>query len=78
MAPKTSGIKNVDQWKSVELGTAAAAVAYELLGPGRFCVLKIFRGADFDAFLAGLKNDWDVRVKRLRPAATGASKSISS
>lgn len=64
MAPKTSGIKDIDQWKSVELCTAATHLARDLLLPGKTCVLKVFRGADFDAFLSALKNDWDVRVRK--------------
>jgi len=64
-APSTSGVKDVDQWKSVELCQAVLAVATRFLRPGGSCAMKIFRGADFDAFLREIKSVgiWgDVRV----------------
>ncbi|OGJ55708.1 hypothetical protein A3D88_04295 [Candidatus Peribacteria bacterium RIFCSPHIGHO2_02_FULL_52_16] len=63
LASSTSGIKDVDQWRSIELNQAATALASDILRPGGKCVLKVFRGADFDEFLAGLKLIWDdVRI----------------
>lgn len=58
IAPQTSGIKDVDQWRSIELNQAVLAVAERWLKPGGRCVLKVFRGADFDRFLRNLKRDW--------------------
>ena len=58
LAPKTSGIKDVDQWRSIELSQAVVEVADRFLRPGGYCVMKILRGADFDEFFAQLKNDW--------------------
>lgn len=63
MAPNTSGVKDIDQWKSVALNRAAVAIAQKFLKPLGICVLKVFRGADFDAFLAELKRIFtDVRI----------------
>ena len=55
MAPLTSGIHDIDQWRSVELAEAACAVALQFLKPGGFCVIKIFRGVDFDPFLVKVR-----------------------
>ncbi len=63
-APNTSGIQEVDQWKSVELATAAFAAGEKFLRPGGKIAVKVFRGADFDAFIGTLKIGWrDVKVR---------------
>lgn len=69
IAPNTSGIKDVDQWKSVELAQASLAIAKDILKPNGKCVVKVFRGADFDEFYAGLKFDWQ-DVKNVDVEAT--------
>jgi len=62
-APSTSGIHDVDQWRSIELNQSALAVGKALLKPGGRCVLKVFQGADFDAFLRDVKREWnDVHI----------------
>lgn len=67
LAPKTSGIRDVDQWKSIELSEAVAKLAARLLRPKGRCLLKVLRGADFDAFLANLQRSWNaVRVIRVK------------
>lgn len=58
IAPNTSGVKDMDQWKSVELATASLALTKDLLKPNGKCVVKVFRGADFDEFYKNLKMDW--------------------
>lgn len=58
IAPSTSGVKDVDQWRSVELAQSVFALAREFLRPGGFCAVKIFRGADFDEFLGQVKREW--------------------
>ncbi|NOS67227.1 MAG: RlmE family RNA methyltransferase [Candidatus Peribacteraceae bacterium] len=62
MAPNTSGIKDMDQWKSIELATAALAIGKDILKPNGKCVVKVFRGADFDEFFHNLKMDWQEPV----------------
>lgn len=67
IAPSTSGIRDVDQWRSIELNQTVVAIAERWLKPAGQVVLKIFRGADFDAFLSDLKRDWrDVRLSSPR------------
>lgn len=63
LAPKTSGVKDVDQWRSIELSQAVMHIAESYLRPGGICLMKILRGADFDEFLRDLKrNHRDVRT----------------
>jgi 23S rRNA (uridine2552-2'-O)-methyltransferase len=58
IAPSTSGVKDVDQWRSVELAQIAMDTGMRHLHRGGKAVTKIFRGADFDLFLAKLKIEW--------------------
>jgi len=58
LAPSTSGVKDVDQWRSIELSQAVADIAERFLKPGGTCVIKVLRGADFDGFLRRLKREW--------------------
>ncbi len=58
MAPNTSGIKDMDQWRSIELAQSALAIGKDILKPNGKCVVKVFRGADFDEFFHALKMDW--------------------
>jgi len=58
IAPNTSGIKDVDQWRSIELGQTVIATADRYLRPGGRFVLKVFRGADFDEFLRDIRAQW--------------------
>ncbi len=63
IAPSTTGIKDVDQWESVRLAQAVLEIGRALLSKGGRCVVKIFRGSDFDAFLVETKQAWhDVRI----------------
>lgn len=66
LAPKTSGIKDVDQWRSIELNQAVEAIAKSFLRQGGTCVMKVFRGADFDDFLKGLKRNWKVKTAQVK------------
>lgn len=76
IAPSTSGIRDVDQWRSIELNQAVLAIAERWLKPGGFCVLKVFRGADFDGFLREVKAQWkDVRIATPR-ASRDRSKEV--
>ncbi len=55
IAPSTSGVKDIDQWRSIELSQAVVELAKAHLKPGGTCVMKVFRGADFDEFLSECK-----------------------
>jgi len=73
LAPSTSGVKDVDQWQSVLLSEAVALTASQVLKPGGICVIKIFQGADFDAFFKKMQKSW----KSVRAAHVQASRDRS-
>lgn len=58
IAPNTSGIKDVDQWKSIELSRMVVAFAKRHLKPGGKLVMKVFRGKNFDEFLREVREQW--------------------
>ena len=60
IAPSTSGIKDVDQWRSIELSQKVVAIAEKFLRRGGSVVMKVFRGKDFDAFTRELKERFSV------------------
>ncbi len=60
IAPNTSGIKDVDQWRSIELSQKVVAIAEQYLRRGGAVVMKVFRGKDFDAFTQELKEHFSV------------------
>ena len=68
-APSTTGIRDIDQWQSLELARAVIAIAEHVLKPSGRCVIKVFRGADFDEFLADVKRRW-VKVTMARTKAS--------
>lgn len=55
LAPKTSGVKDIDQWKSIELNQQVVELAKKHLTPKGTVILKIFIGADFQNFIKELK-----------------------
>lgn len=59
LAPSTSGIRDIDQWRSIECSEAVVELAEQFLLPGKYCVMKVLRGADFDEFYGTLKQAWD-------------------
>jgi len=68
-APSTSGIHDIDQWQTLELARSVLAVASLFLRPGGKCVMKVFRGADFDEFLRETKREWD-KLKAVKVEAS--------
>ena len=69
MAPSTSGIKDVDTARSLDLCTAALAVARRFLVPGGTFLCKIFQGADFDAFSRRVKKNFS-KQKIFKPRSS--------
>ena len=69
MAPKTTGKRDVDQYRSYELVMRAAEVADRVLNPQGSFVAKIFQGAEFDAARAHLRTLFE-KVRVIRPKAT--------
>ena len=69
MAPKLSGIKEVDEARAMDLCRAALVCALVLLRPGGTLLLKVFMGAEHKKFLAELRAAFTT-VKTTRPEAT--------
>jgi len=71
LAPKTSGIKGVDQERSLELAQRAWGAAQELLAPEGHFLVKIFEGPDTASLAAQLKKAFR-RFHRVKPAGSRA------
>ena len=69
MAPKTSGQRHADQFRSYELFMRALGLAAEVLRPGGHFVGKIFQGAEFEEARTALRAEFD-KVRIIRPKAT--------
>lgn len=69
MAPNTTGNKNVDAIRSVDLARTAFRLAGELLKPKGAVVAKVFMGQDFQELLAEVKSRF-VRIKSVKPKAS--------
>jgi 23S rRNA (uridine2552-2'-O)-methyltransferase len=72
LAPKTTGIKDTDEARSLTLARKALAVAQARGKAGSSFIAKLFMGGDFDAFRAEVKTLYG-EVKVVRPEATRAS-----
>lgn len=66
MAPATTGMKDVDAARSLELCDMALTVATQRLSPGGSFVCKIFQGGDFDAYVTRVKGHFN-QVKIFKP-----------
>jgi 23S rRNA (uridine2552-2'-O)-methyltransferase len=69
LAPKLSGIRDVDNARCLELNRAALDIAVQLLKPGGHLLLKSFMSDELHAFTRELKNVF-LTVERTRPEAT--------
>ncbi len=69
MAPKTSGQRHADQYRSYELVMRALELTKSVLKPGGSFVAKIFQGAEFDDARASLREVFG-KVRIIRPKAT--------
>jgi 23S rRNA (uridine2552-2'-O)-methyltransferase len=69
LSPNLSGIRDVDQARSLELLLAAIDVCRKLLKPGGTFVSKAFHGGAFDEVHAALKKAF-ATVKVVKPAAS--------
>jgi 23S rRNA (uridine2552-2'-O)-methyltransferase len=70
MAPKTSGIHDLDATRSLELLSVALNVARERLDPGGSFVAKVFMGGDLEGFLTAEVRPSFAQVRQVRPEAT--------
>jgi 23S rRNA (uridine2552-2'-O)-methyltransferase len=71
IAPQASGVGVVDQARSIELAELALAIASKALRPGGAFVVKVFRGEDFDRFIAAARRHYN-KVNVMIPEATRA------
>ena len=69
MAPKTSGQRHADQYRSYELFTRALGLATTVLEPGGHFVGKIFQGQEFEDARNAVRAAF-ARVRIIRPKAT--------
>ena len=69
MAPNISGVAATDQARSLQLAELAADFALAHLNPGGALVVKVFQGAGFPEFLAGLRATFESVVSR-KPGAS--------
>ena len=68
-APSTTGIGLADHARSVELASAALEIARRVLRPGGACAVKVFRGPDFDTYVADVRHSFH-SVRTVVPGAT--------
>lgn len=69
MAPNTTGIKSVDQDRSLELVEKVFSLMNVLLRKGGNCTIKVFDGHDAQVFLKSQKNRFE-NFHFLRPKST--------
>ena len=69
MAPKTSGQRHADQYRSYELVMRALELTKTVLEPGGAFVAKIFQGAEFEEARDAIREVFG-KVRTLRPKAT--------
>ena len=71
MAPNISGIKGVDQPKSMNLVELALDMARRVLKPGGSFICKVFQGEGFDAFVVDARASFK-KVRVMKPKASRA------
>ena len=71
LAPKTSGIRDADEARSLDLAGRALALSLQVLKPTGFFVVKVFMGGDFETFLKTCRQAF-AAVRVVRPEATVA------
>lgn len=68
IAPNTSGITGVDQYRSIELNLAILDVADEFLIPGGNTLLKVFVWEDINDLIVPIKQKYQ-KLIRIKPKA---------
>lgn len=69
MAPKTTGIREVDQERSLALARQALAGAQELLQSGGHFLVKIFAGPETESLVSDMRQIF-TQVHRIKPAGS--------
>ncbi len=73
LAPQTTGVKDVDVARSMDLVRKASEIALKMLCPGGRFICKVFEGEDFQDFRAEVSS----RYKQVRVFRTGATRKKS-
>jgi 23S rRNA (uridine2552-2'-O)-methyltransferase len=76
MAPRTTGIRDVDQQRSLDLALSAWEWARKLLRPGGFFLVKVFEGPGVEALARELEAAFKVCRRVKPPGSRAASKEI--
>jgi 23S rRNA (uridine2552-2'-O)-methyltransferase len=71
LAPKTTGIRETDEIRSLALASRALELAKALLHPGGHFIAKVFMGGDFEGFTKAVKAAFE-ECRIVRPEATRA------
>ncbi|MBI3562210.1 MAG: 23S rRNA methyltransferase [Gammaproteobacteria bacterium] len=74
MAPNMSGIKGVDQLKSIYLAELALEFATGVLNQGGHYLVKLFHGEGFDTYVKSVRGLFD-KVQVIKPEASRAKSS---
>lgn len=69
LAPKTTGIKDIDHWSSIELSYEVLRYTRTHLKRGGSCLMKVFQGEEFERFVRHTKKRF-ANVKVVKPDAT--------
>jgi 23S rRNA (uridine2552-2'-O)-methyltransferase len=69
LAPKTTGLKEVDQQRSLELAGRAWDLAQQLLRPGGHFLVKVFEGPDLPRLAGRLQAAFRL-CRRVKPAGS--------
>jgi 23S rRNA (uridine2552-2'-O)-methyltransferase len=77
LAPRTSGVREADEARSLELAERALGLALQVLEPAGSVVVKVFMGGGFEAFLRTCKASFSsVRVARPEPSVARRSREV--
>ncbi len=68
-SPKTTGVKNLDQYRQIELAEAAWRLSLETLKPGGVFLTKIFQSREADEFIEKVKFHTS-RIRLIKPPAS--------
>jgi len=68
-SPKLSGVKDVDQFRSLELGESVLKIAQSLLKPHGGLIMKAFQGEEFENLLLKIKKGFQT-VKTTKPPSS--------
>jgi len=76
MAPNMSGMAAIDQAKAMYLAELALAFVRDHLRPGGNFLIKLFQGADFDAYVNEVRSLFDKVVVRKPKASRPRSREV--